>query len=133
MISAQHNEGMADLHTSLVRHMINLVHFKEIDTELRNKREERDKMDGKDRIRLAICGKPNVGKSTLVNSLLGEDRVLTGAQPGVTRDSVSLEYENKHFPKHRFELVDTAGLRGVSREEHSKYSSVDSRYSFLFL
>ncbi len=65
-----------------------------------------------DTIRLAIVGRPNVGKSTLVNRLLGEERVMAFDQPGTTRDSISsfLEYHGQ-----RFELIDTAGVRRRSR------------------
>ena len=63
-------------------------------------------------LRLAVVGRPNVGKSTLVNRLLGEERVLTGPEPGVTRDAVSIAWT---FRGRRIELIDTAGLRRRSR------------------
>jgi GTPase len=59
-------------------------------------------------IRVAIIGRPNVGKSTLVNRLLGEERVIAGEQPGTTRDSILVPFERDG---QRFLLVDTAGLR----------------------
>ena len=59
-------------------------------------------------IRVAVVGRPNVGKSTLVNRLLGEDRVVVFDQPGTTRDSVFIEYE-RHG--HAYTLIDTAGVR----------------------
>jgi len=59
-------------------------------------------------LQLAIVGRPNVGKSTLVNRLLGEDRLLTGPEPGITRDSIALEWNWHGRP---IRLVDTAGLR----------------------
>lgn len=59
-------------------------------------------------IRIAIVGRPNVGKSTLVNRLLGEDRVVVYDQPGTTRDSVYIEYERNGSP---YTLIDTAGVR----------------------
>src|SRR5438034_1257550 len=60
------------------------------------------------RIRVAIVGRPNVGKSTLVNTLLGEERVIVFDQPGTTRDSISLDFDRggRHYT-----LVDTAGVR----------------------
>ncbi|MGA8399395.1 MAG: ribosome biogenesis GTPase Der [Stellaceae bacterium] len=59
-------------------------------------------------LQLAIVGRPNVGKSTLVNRLVGEDRLLTGPEPGITRDSIALEWE---WQGRAIRLVDTAGLR----------------------
>ena len=59
-------------------------------------------------IRVAIVGRPNVGKSTLVNRLLGEERVVVFDQPGTTRDSVFIEFE-RHG--HAYTLIDTAGVR----------------------
>ena len=73
--------------------------------------------------KIAIVGRPNVGKSTLVNTLLGEDRVITYDQPGTTRDSINIDFErnNRHYT-----LIDTAGLRrrGRLRETIEKFSVV---------
>jgi len=63
-------------------------------------------------LRLAIVGRPNVGKSTLVNALIGQERLLTGPEAGVTRDAITVEWKYKD---HRIALVDTAGLRRKSR------------------
>jgi GTP-binding protein len=65
-----------------------------------------------DRLRVAIIGRPNVGKSTLVNRLLGEERVMSFDLPGTTRDSISMEMERDGL---RYELIDTAGVRRRSR------------------
>jgi GTP-binding protein len=65
-------------------------------------------------IRIAIVGRPNVGKSTLVNRLLGQERMLTGPEPGLTRDAVATALG---WQGHRLELVDTAGLRRKARVE----------------
>lgn len=62
-------------------------------------------------IQLAIMGKPNVGKSTLMNAICREDRVITGPTPGLTRDSVSVEWT---FRDRKFRLVDTAGLTRIT-------------------
>jgi GTP-binding protein len=76
-----------------------------------------------DRLRLAIIGRPNVGKSTLVNRLLGEERVLVFDQPGTTRDSISVLLERDGV---RYELIDTAGVRRRARvsEALEKFSTI---------
>jgi len=71
-----------------------------------------DVEEDEDRLRLAIVGRPNVGKSTLVNRLLGEERVMAFDQPGTTRDSISTFMERKGV---KYELIDTAGVRRRSR------------------
>ena len=63
-------------------------------------------------IQIAFVGRPNVGKSTLVNALLGDERMLTGPEAGLTRDAVTTEWQ---WREHRFNLVDTAGLRRRSK------------------
>ena len=63
-------------------------------------------------LRLAIVGRPNVGKSTLVNALIGDERLLTGPEAGVTRDAITVEWE---YQGRRIALVDTAGLRRKAR------------------
>jgi len=65
-------------------------------------------------LRLAIVGRPNVGKSTLINSVVGKDRMLTGPEAGITRDAISIEWE---FEGQKIALVDTAGLRRKARIE----------------
>jgi GTPase len=67
-----------------------------------------------DAIRIAIIGRPNVGKSTLVNRLLGEERVIASEQPGTTRDSILVPFERDG---RRFQLIDTAGVRRRARVE----------------
>jgi GTP-binding protein len=76
-------------------------------------------------IRLAVVGRPNAGKSTLVNALLGEDRMITGPEPGLTRDSVATPFT---WRDRAFTLVDTAGLRRKARivETAEKLSASDS-------
>ena len=65
-------------------------------------------------LKLAVVGRPNAGKSTLLNRLLGEERMITGPEPGLTRDSVAVPLRDAHGP---IELVDTAGLRRKARVE----------------
>ena len=74
-------------------------------------------------IRIAVIGRPNVGKSTLVNRLLGEDRVVVFDQPGTTRDSIYIDYERRD---QHYTLIDTAGVRRRKnvRESVEKFSIV---------
>jgi GTP-binding protein len=82
-------------------------------------------------IKVAVVGRPNAGKSTLINRLLGEDRLLTGPEPGITRDSISVEFRRG---SQRFELHDTAGLRRKSRIEDKleKLSAADALNAIRF-
>jgi GTP-binding protein len=79
--------------------------------------------DDSDRIRLAIVGRPNVGKSTLVNRLLGEERVMAFDLPGTTRDSISTMWEHNGV---KYELIDTAGVR-----RRSRVSEVIEKFSII--
>ena len=85
--------------------------------------DETESAEDRDRIRLAIVGRPNVGKSTLVNRLLGEERVMAYDLPGTTRDSISTMWEHKGV---KYELIDTAGVRRRSRvsEAVEKFSII---------
>ncbi|HEY7990691.1 MAG TPA: ribosome biogenesis GTPase Der [Stellaceae bacterium] len=97
LISAGHGEGMAELFDALAP----LV------------KSEADDAPAKDApLRLAIVGRPNVGKSTLINSLLGGERLVTGPEPGITRDAIAIQW---HWRGHAVRLVDTAGMRRKSR------------------
>ncbi|MDK8465308.1 ribosome biogenesis GTPase Der [Marinobacter sp. SS13-12] len=94
LIAASHNRG--------IRSMLE---------ELLPSEEEREAQDRADKypgIRIGIVGRPNVGKSTLVNRMLGEDRVVVFDMPGTTRDSVYIPYERMD---HQYTLIDTAGVR----------------------
>jgi GTP-binding protein len=95
-LSAAHGEGFAELYDRL-RDFAPLPAEEPPAGEL-----------GERPLQLAIVGRPNVGKSTLVNRLVGEERLLTGPEPGITRDSISLDWE---WHGRRIRLVDTAGLR----------------------
>ena len=85
--------------------------------------EEEEEEDEKDILRLAVVGRPNVGKSTLVNRLLGEERVLAFDQPGTTRDTISTRMERDG---QKYELIDTAGVR-----RRSKISEIVERFSTI--
>jgi GTPase len=87
--------------------------------------------DGNRPIRVAIVGRPNAGKSTLVNALLGEDRMITGPEPGLTRDTIASDIEWQGRP---IRLFDTAGLRRKSRidEKAEKLSASDTVRAIRF-
>lgn len=82
-----------------------------------------DQQSGPPDIRLAIAGRPNVGKSTLINTLLGEDRVIAFDMPGTTRDAIEIEFEKNG---RQYTLIDTAGLRrkGKVFETIEKFSVI---------
>jgi GTPase len=77
-------------------------------------------------LQMAIVGQPNVGKSTLVNRLLGEDRMVTGPEAGITRDAITIPWEWKGRP---VRLIDTAGLRRQAKIEH-KLETLSAEDSF---
>ncbi|CAN7211591.1 ribosome biogenesis GTPase Der [Brevundimonas sp. LjRoot202] len=116
-ISAEHGEGMADLYAAIVTASADIF-IEEID--------EPDKP-----IRIAIIGRPNAGKSTLINRLIGEDRMLTGPEAGITRDSISVDWE---YEGHNIRLVDTAGMRRKARvqEKLEKLSVADTIRAITF-
>ena len=72
--------------------------------------------DDRDRIRVAVIGRPNVGKSTLINRLIGEERLVAFDMPGTTRDSVEVPFERDG---HQFTLIDTAGVRRKSKVDEA--------------
>jgi GTP-binding protein len=79
----------------------------------------------------ALVGRPNVGKSTLINRLLGEDRMLTGPEAGITRDSIAIEWR---WQGHEIKLTDTAGLRRKAHieEKLEKLSTADTLRAIRF-
>jgi GTP-binding protein len=117
-ISAEHGEGMSDL-------------FDAIDAA----RPAGDAGDDADRgdapLRIAIVGRPNAGKSTLVNRLIGDERMLTGPEAGITRDAISVDWD---WNGRAVRLVDTAGLRRKARisEALEKLSTADTIRAITF-
>jgi GTP-binding protein len=83
------------------------------------------RIDDEKRIRIAVIGKPNVGKSSLVNKILGYERTIVNPTPGTTRDAIDTPFE---FNKKKYRLVDTAGIRRKSRVSHvlEKYSIIQA-------
>ena len=117
-ISAEHGEGLADLYDAL-RAALPEATAEAPDDEMPARATEAAA------IRVAIVGRPNTGKSTLVNALLGEERLLTGPEAGITRDAIAVELG---WHGHRFRIHDTAGLRRRSRieEKLEKLSVADT-------
>lgn len=113
-LSAEHGEGVADLLEALRPHLEH-DHF------------EADEEDGAAApLKLAIVGRPNAGKSTLVNQMIGEERMITGPEAGITRDSISIDWQWEGRP---VRLVDTAGLRKRAKIEDKleRLSAADTR------
>ena len=116
-LSAEHGEGLVDLFEALRPH---------IEREGWDAVEEEAEDEESGPLKLAIVGRPNAGKSTLVNTMLGEDRMITGPEAGITRDSISLDWQWQGKP---VRLVDTAGLRKRAKvdDKLEKLSAFDTR------
>jgi GTPase len=113
-ISAAHGEGVRDLMDLALGPFV-VVEAESVD--------DTSVPVGERRIRVAVVGRPNVGKSTMINALLGEERLIAFDQPGTTRDAIEVEFEYDSRP---YTLIDTAGLRrrGKVFEAVEKFSVV---------
>ncbi len=120
-ISAEHNEGLSDLYDALRTALPEETSAAEAEAEPTEPHP----------IRVAIVGRPNAGKSTLINRLIGEERLLTGPEAGITRDSIAVELA---WQGRNFRLYDTAGLRRRSRVEEKleKLSVADALNAVRF-
>ncbi|MDO9383628.1 MAG: ribosome biogenesis GTPase Der [Hyphomicrobiaceae bacterium] len=124
-ISAEHGEGLGDL-------AVDILNALGLDNDLYGASADGKAIEKAERpIRIAIVGRPNAGKSTLVNSILGEDRMITGPEPGLTRDSVSTDFV---WGNREVRLFDTAGLRKRARisELAEKLSASDAIKAIRF-
>ncbi|HEX8414217.1 MAG TPA: ribosome biogenesis GTPase Der, partial [Sphingomicrobium sp.] len=126
-ISAEHGEGIADLFDSLRPF---------VEREDGEEEEETDEDDPSRPLKLAIVGRPNAGKSTLVNRMLGEERMITGPEAGITRDSISIDWEwpDKDRTPRVVRLIDTAGLRKRAKvdDKLERLSAADTRRAIDF-
>ncbi len=122
-ISAEHGEGLADLYDGLCAALPEATAEGDDGTP--------DTAPERQPIRIAIVGRPNTGKSTLINRLLGEDRLLTGPEAGITRDAIAVDL---NWQDHHFRVHDTAGLRRRSRieEKLEKLSVADALNAIRF-
>ncbi len=123
-ISAEHGEGLGDL-------MRDVAAALGLSTDDAGSTGETEKDSASRPLRVAIVGRPNAGKSTLVNGLLGEDRMITGPEPGLTRDAVATDVVWQDRP---VRLFDTAGLRRKAKvtEKAEKLSNTDALRAIRF-
>ena len=132
-ISAEHGEGIGELVTTVLAALgLKPIVKRRADRTEAEDEERNIEADDKSRpIRVAVVGRPNAGKSTLVNALLGEERMITGPEPGLTRDSVSTDFQ---WGDRAVRLFDTAGLRRKARisETAEKLSASDAIRAIRF-
>ena len=143
-ISAEHGQGMIDLRDAIVEAIGEERAFPEEedvaetdvllpeDGDLEGEEDEAEpEYDETKPLRVAIVGRPNAGKSTLINRFLGEDRLLTGPEAGITRDSISVEWD---WRGRTIKMFDTAGMRKKARvqEKLEKLSVADALRAIRF-
>ncbi len=141
-ISAEHGQGMIDLRDAIVEAIGPEKAFGDdeddeaiTDIDVRFSDDEDDETepayDDTKPLRVAIVGRPNAGKSTLINRFLGEDRLLTGPEAGITRDSISVEWD---WRGRTIKMFDTAGMRRKARvqEKLEKLSVADTLRAIRF-
>ncbi|MFP5407355.1 MAG: ribosome biogenesis GTPase Der, partial [Gammaproteobacteria bacterium] len=123
-VSAAHGDGVRELVEIAFAHMgdagLSVVPVDEARAALPG---SRPRPEGPRRIKVAVVGRPNAGKSTLINTLLGEERLIAFDQPGTTRDAVAVEFERGGRP---YTLIDTAGVR-----RRGKVTDVIEKFSII--
>jgi GTP-binding protein len=129
-ISAEHGEGLSDLYDAL-RDALPEQTAKPAAVQQRREGRDDGAVDVSRPIHVAVVGRPNSGKSTLINRLIGEERLLTGPEAGITRDAIAVDLE---WHGRRFRIHDTAGLRRKSRieEKLEKLSVADALNAVRF-
>ncbi|HKR16636.1 ribosome biogenesis GTPase Der [Rhizorhapis sp.] len=125
-VSAEHGQGMADLFQALLPHV-----------ERDEDEEDQDAEEGSDAVlKLAIVGRPNAGKSTLINKIVGQDRLITGPEAGITRDSIAIDWQwtDAEGQPRDVRLIDTAGMRKRARvqDKLEKLSVADAFHAVNF-
>ena len=126
-LSAEHGEGLADLFDALEPILPSAAELAEAESESDDEAED----DPTRPLKLAIVGRPNAGKSTLINRLLGENRLLTGPEAGITRDSIAIPWQ---WAGRDVELIDTAGMRRRAKvvDKLEKLAVADARHAVDF-
>ncbi|MBW8754398.1 MAG: ribosome biogenesis GTPase Der [Sphingomonadales bacterium] len=132
-ISAEHGEGLADLFEALLPHLDDKQ--RAMDEAAASEDEDENDLSGP--LKLAIVGRPNAGKSTLINRFLGENRLLTGPEAGITRDSIAIDWtwtDPKTGQERPVRLIDTAGMRKKARvtDKLEKMAVADARHAVDF-
>jgi GTP-binding protein len=124
-ISAEHGEGMADLFEALAP----FIDEPAAEVPDEPEPEAEDVPDGP--LKMAIVGRPNAGKSTLINTLIGEARLVVGPEAGITRDSIAIPWDYRGLP---VRLVDTAGLRKRAKvtDKLERMSAIDTKLAVDF-
>ncbi|MGZ8998925.1 MAG: ribosome biogenesis GTPase Der, partial [Allosphingosinicella sp.] len=124
-ISAEHGEGVADLF-DLIRPFV----------EREEEAEDEDEEAGEGILKLAIVGRPNAGKSTLINRMLQQERLITGPEAGITRDSIAIDWSWRapDGTERPVRLIDTAGMRKKAKidDKLEKLSTADARRAVDF-
>ena len=135
LFSAEHGEGLSDLYDALAEVLPASARLDPDEEEqeplILGEEEDGSEVDPTKPLRIAVLGRPNAGKSTLLNRILGEDRLLTGPEPGLTRDSISIETT---WRDRKLKLFDTAGLRRRARvvEKLEKLAVADALRAVRF-
>jgi len=121
-LSAEHGEGLGDLFEALFPHLEGKAIADEVGEDDENPNAP---------LKLAIVGRPNAGKSTLINKILGEDRLITGPEAGITRDSIAIDWE---WEGRAVRLIDTAGMRKRAnvQDKLEKLSVADALHAIDF-
>ncbi|MGE5511959.1 MAG: ribosome biogenesis GTPase Der [Bacteroidota bacterium] len=131
-VSAEHGEGLADLESDILSALgLQAKISKRRKGDVDQSVTEEAPREASHPLRIAIVGRPNAGKSTLVNTILGRERMITGPEPGLTRDAVATDLD---WQGHRMRLFDTAGLRRKARisETAEKLSASDAVRAIRF-